>query len=416
MYKNYLMTAWKVLTRRKFFTFISLFGISITLAVLLVVSTVFDNYLFPKGPESQNDKFLYIESLSMTSKDGNSNWRSRPGYKFLETNVVDMKTPEIISIFSSFSSTASYVDGQKITSELRRTDANYWKVLNFDFVAGRQFDQQELTDGAMVAVINEKTRDNFFSNKEAVGETLIFNEQSFKVIGVVKDVSIMEMQAYADVWVPYTTAPSTQYQNDLMGGWNALLYHSNPAMQKEMQLEYVNRLKNEFVTPDPERFHTAVGAADTSFERLARQFAGRDTYDSGSGQFATLLIVLAICFMLLPSINLINLNISRIMERSSEIGVRKAFGASTVQLVLQFIVENILITALGGLIGLLLSWLILNQIELSGLMPGTEFKYNWRIFIYGFGLVFVFGLLSGAYPAFKMSRLNPVLALKGGSN
>ena len=112
---------------------------------------------------------------------------------------------------------------------------------------------------------------------------------------------------------------------------------------------------------------------------------------------------------------MINLNVSRIMERASEIGVRKAFGASSKQLVSQFLVENLLLTLVGGIIGIGLSLFILLFIETAGLIPYAEFALNWRILAWGLSMIGLFGLISGAYPAFKMSRLHPVHALKGGA-
>jgi putative ABC transport system permease protein len=110
-----------------------------------------------------------------------------------------------------------------------------------------------------------------------------------------------------------------------------------------------------------------------------------------------------------------NINVSRIMERASEIGVRKAFGASSWTLVGQFIVENVLLTMVGGVIGFIGSLFVLRAITESGLIQYAEFHINYRVFFYGLGTAVFFGLFSGVYPAWKMSRLNPVQALKGAS-
>ena len=125
------------------------------------------------------------------------------------------------------------------------------------------------------------------------------------------------------------------------------------------------------------------------------------------------IIIAMILFMLLPTINLININVSRIMERAGEIGVRKTFGASSWTLVGQFIVENVMLTLFGGVIGFALSRFALRFITESGWFPYAEFHLNHRIFLGGFVLAVFFGLLSGVYPAWKMSRLHPVQALKG---
>jgi putative ABC transport system permease protein len=103
------------------------------------------------------------------------------------------------------------------------------------------------------------------------------------------------------------------------------------------------------------------------------------------------------------------------MERASEIGVRKAFGASSRTLVGQFVVENVLLCLIGGAIGLVLSWAALGAIAASGILPYARFTLNPRLFFYAICLSGFFGLLSGVYPAFKMSRLHPVEALRGGS-
>jgi putative ABC transport system permease protein len=118
-------------------------------------------------------------------------------------------------------------------------------------------------------------------------------------------------------------------------------------------------------------------------------------------------------FMLLPALNLVNLNMGRILERSSEIGVRKAFGATSRQLAGQLVVENILLCLAGGLLGLACAQLVLWWLEASQLIPYLEVHVNLKVFGAGMLIALVFGLLSGLIPAWKMSRLDPVHALKG---
>src|SRR6201986_3577300 len=88
---------------------------------------------------------------------------------------------------------------------------------------------------------------------------------------------------------------------------------------------------------------------------------------SGVALVLTIIGVFVFLFMLLPTLNLVNINITRIMERSSEIGVRKAFGASSKTLVYQFLVENVILTLLGGLIGIILSFIVIEVINSADL-------------------------------------------------
>src|SRR5262249_17750471 len=129
----------------------------------------------------------------------------------------------------------------------------------------------------------------------------------------------------------------------------------------------------------------------------------------------SVLAALALLFMALPAINLVNLNLSRILERSAEIGVRKAFGASVRTLLLQFVVESLVLSLLGGAIALALSVFVLQALDAAAVIPYTHLTLNLRVL--GWGVVFAtaFGVLSGIYPAWRMSRLHPVAALRGSS-
>jgi putative ABC transport system permease protein len=122
--------------------------------------------------------------------------------------------------------------------------------------------------------------------------------------------------------------------------------------------------------------------------------------------------IFVLLFLLLPTLNLVNINISRIIERSSEIGVRKAFGASSRTLVFQFIVENIILTFLGGAIGIVLSVVLINIFNNSDIAPDINLYVNGTVLFYTVLACFVFGALSGVYPAWRMSRMQVVNALK----
>jgi putative ABC transport system permease protein len=180
--------------------------------------------------------------------------------------------------------------------------------------------------------------------------------------------------------------------------------------------------------PDRRTFQTIEGGADTLFETISRVLAGgvisqgtlggpyhkmQGRRESRPELLWALLIAMAVLFMLLPSINLVNINLSRILDRASEIGVRKAFGASSRTLVGQFVVENVVLTLLGSAIGLVLAAAVLAGLNASGLIPYADLRLNFRVFFEGLALALFFGLFSGVYPAWKMSRLHPVQALRG---
>ncbi|NJK94071.1 MAG: FtsX-like permease family protein [Bacteroidales bacterium] len=132
-------------------------------------------------------------------------------------------------------------------------------------------------------------------------------------------------------------------------------------------------------------------------------------------QKQVLIIFMISLFLMLPLLNLTSLTVSRIFERSSEIGVRKSFGATKHMMIWQFVYENIIVCLLGGVLGFCGAWLLLKGINAAGLMQIGAISFSYRILFYGLIVILAFGFLSGFYPAWKMSKLQITEALKGGN-
>jgi len=412
MLRSYLKLAWRVLWRRKFFTLISLFGISFTLVVLMVATAVLDHVFAPLAPEVRQARTLGIFRARMIGDHRSQT--SMPGYQLLDTYARNLPGVERMAIFSMAQTVYSYPSGQRIKSLLKRTDAEYWRILDFTFLEGGPFTDQDVANASFVAVINQTTRDRFFGGAPAVGRTLEADGQRFRVIGVVPDVPVLRLVANGDIYAPVTTAKSDAYTRQLMGGFGGLLLARSPADFPAIKAELATRIRAAQL-PD-KQWQRLFAPAETFFESIAGNlFGGRDDERSHPERLWAVIVTAMLLFSLLPAVNLVNLNMSRIMERASEIGVRKAFGASSRALVAQFIVENLVLTLVGGAAGLSLSALVLRALNTSSLIPHAHFTINVRIFLYGLGLAMFFGLLSGVYPAWRMSRLHPVQALKGAS-
>ena len=412
MLTHYLVLAVKVLMRRKFFTFISLFGISFTLLVLTVVAALFDHSFGPGAEEPLQDRTLYAGRAVMYAK--NNTWSSNAGFKLLDGYARNLPGVERLSLYENSHSVHSYLDGRKVSSGLKRTDDEFWRILQFEFLEGGPFGTADVAEARFVAVINRTTRQRIFDGRNAVGQSLEADGQRFRVVGVVEDVSEMRSVPSADIWVPYTTAKTDAYKREVMGDWNAIALARDKAAMAGIHEEFNSRLLRVEL-PDKD-YEAIVAPFETKFAGFARLMPTADRKDPESQvwKMVALLFVLALLFILIPTVNLVNINISRIMERASEIGVRKAFGAPSRTLVGQFLVENILLTLIGGTVGFVLSIFVLRGIAQSGLFSYAHFTINLRVFAYGMGLAVVFGLISGVYPAWRMSRLNPVQALKGG--
>lgn len=411
MLKNYIKIAWKVLQRRKFFTFISLFGISLTLMVLMVITAFVDHLVSPNYPEVNRDRSLYITYASLTTENGDGMWNGGAGFHFLNKYVSTLKTPQNIAMASLEPRTVdAFYKNNRQKLNLKTTDANFWEVLEFDFKAGKPFNQQQLEAGEKVAVINEKTKIGYFGDRtDVLGETIEISLDKYRIIGVVKGVPITRIFASADIYVPYTTSTTLMKDKNLISGFGGILLAKDAAGFPEIQAEFDAMIPKVALPDEWKNFETA---AEPYLQNFLRIFG--NTRDFAVSPFYLFLGLFAFLFMALPAINLVNINVSRIMERSSEIGVRKAFGAASSTLVYQFIIENLIITLLGGLIGIVLALVAIYYLNNSGLIADLDLALNLKVLFVSLIVCVFFGLMSGVLPAFRMSKMNVVAALKAG--
>jgi putative ABC transport system permease protein len=407
MLKNYFKIAIAVLKRRKFFTFISLFGISFTLTILIVLTAFIDKVINDNYPDKKRDRSLYINSLEQRGKNAmNSGSLS---FYFLNHYAGSLKTPVKVAISSGPSGTNTYVNNKKIAINFKYVNADFWDVLDFEFLEGKPFTKQQIDNGEHVTVISADAKKDYFGDKPSVvGKYIEADNVQYRVSGVVKNVPVTLYMLYSDIYLPYTVSKTDYNDKRYDGEYTGILLAASKKDVPKMQAEYeqvIGRIPME--SKEYDKIYSHADSFITGYVRTGREEKSGITY-----AFIAISIFVVLV-MLLPTLNLVNINVTRIMERSSEIGVRKAFGASSKTLVYQFIVENLILTILGGLIGIILSVIIIQIINSANLIANLKLTLNFTVLFIGLLICLVFGLLSGVYPAWRMSRLHVVTALKG---
>ena len=415
MLKNYLKITLAVMKRRKFYTFISLFGISLTLTVLIVITAFFDNVFSPNYPEINRGRTLYaarIEQKDTTHDNQNMSGISR---YFIETYMATLKTPEMVSAVGN-NNLNTYINEQKVELSIKYTDANFWQIMGFEFLEGKAFTAETIRSNDNALIISSDIRDKYFGkNVAVVGKTTEIGNDLYRIVGVVRGCPEMQGRlVVGDVYMPYTSDKSLGKDKRFDGNCNVLILAKNADDLAAIKAEFaavipkIPRVTKDNFTPQVIRIKP-----ETAVNSLIYEIAGNGA-DSGKSLFTAVLTAFALLFMSLPALNLVNINISRIMERASEIGIRKAFGASAGTLTLQFIVENIILTLFGGILALIFSALAIAYLNRVGIasFDYLNLKINWVVAFVAFVLSLVFGLLSGVYPAWRMSKLSVVEALK----
>ncbi len=411
MLKNSLKLALKVLARRKVFTAISLIGITMTLAVLMAATAVLDNVLAPRQPESRLDRIMTVGFVEMRGLDNTE--RSNPGPGFLDKTIRNLPGVERTSTYSEIQSVVVYDGALRVELPYRRADAEYWKILDFRFLEGGPFSAADEAANRTVVIITEDVRRKLFGGNAALGKMVDIGGEPHRVVGVVPTVPFTQTIAYSTLWVPLGP-PTDEQKKSNLGNLIAIILAKSKADIPMIQREFNTRVSHVPIE-DPKTFTEIRSASDTTFEGIARNLTGDKFGARGPMVLRIGFLALALLFMTLPALNLVTLNLSRILERASEVGVRKAFGAPRRMLIGQFVVENVVLTVIGGAAAFVLAFLLLRVFDAVEFLPGARFDLNLRVFAWGMLIAAFFGVFSGLYPAWKMSRLDPVTALRGGA-
>jgi putative ABC transport system permease protein len=414
---NYIKIALKVLTRRKFFTAISLFGIWVTLTMALVIASVNDHGLSASSPEVNLDRTLHISHMAgkYVRDKQTATWQGSVGYPILDRYCKELPGVEKMSIYAENVQVTSFIEDHKAIFDLKYTDGAYWEILDFEFIEGGPFTHADEAQGNLVAVISDATRQQLFAGQPALDRFFVAGGQRFRVVGVVPKVDFLRLSALADIWVPHATRKSQEFRHQALGGFFALLLARSSDDFPAIKEEFKSRMAH-LVVPENYDEVEIKGEPRTRLEQMAG-WTG-DEHDASIPSIQRLFWGISgglLLWLLLPTLNLISINMSRIIERSPEIGVRKAFGASSSHLIGQFILENVILCLIGGVLAFFGSALIIKLTVQAGLSPYTEVPLNFRVGLYAVGLACLFGVISGALPAWKMSRLHPVDALRGGA-
>lgn len=440
MLKNYFKLALKVLGRNKFFTSISLFGISFTLLVLMVITAFYDAEFGKNPPMSEKDKFVIVDRIKQDLVLPDTTWIidsammdgkmaydstlevgentlsssiSSPGYNFLDEYLRDPEGVSGSTFFSPNHEFNVFLDNRKLAVAAIYADEDYWEVFDFEFHSGSAFTSGHLRDASPVAIMTVELAKSYFGTEEdVIGQEIAVGNTTYRVIGLVEKAGTASDLVAADVFLPITTMEDHELEGDGFMGAGSAVYVADDSGEIPLIKSELQSRVSAITMPNPEEYNrmeiTPVNFAEMYASSM---FYSEDPAD-GLRQMRLVFGLLILFFVLLPTLNLINLNLSRIMERESEIGVRKAFGAHSGTILYQFVFENVIITLIGGLIGMLLAMIVLYLINDSQILPETVLVFNLRVFVYSILICLVFGIISGLLPAWKVSRLQIADVLK----
>ena len=430
MYKVYLKQAMQMLRQNKFFSIIYITGTGLAITMVMILAIL---YYFRTGniaPEINRDRMLVIQHGKILNKtEGQGNWSSRLSYPTIKECFFSMQTPEAVTAILPIGEHTEFIQtpgsDEVYNGLVMGTDVAFWKIFQFRFLAGKPYTEEEFTSGIRKAVVSESLARRLFNTSDATGKTFLLNFEEYQVSGVVEDVPSIAQFCYAEMWIPFTNRPSqiqgSKWCDFILGHMQLYILAKKPGDFDAIRREAEENCRR-YSANIPQYNFVLNEQPDT----VLRAWLRTDSF--ASPKFMKLFIqIFSVIFLLLlvPSINLTGMTASRMKKRMEELGIRKAFGAQNRTLLLQILYENLLLTLLGGLIGLLISyglifmlkgWLLGNyDWDGSSLTASIDLSPGMLInpAIFGYTLIFclILNLMSALVPAWRALRRPIVDAL-----
>ncbi|TPE45799.1 ABC transporter permease [Pontibacter mangrovi] len=322
------------------------------------------------------------------------------------TQYKDLMKDEARVSLSAFISGATVVksetDKTNPNISIVGADENYMVNNNLNLEKGRDFSSFEQEQGTNVAVVGDEIASTLFKKKNAIGEYITFLGRRFKIVGQMEKAgSSMGGSSDRRILIPLETGRQIP-----RNGNSELNFDIKTAIFRADELNYV---MGEATGTMRNIRQDGLGQED-SFE-IRRSDSLVQSLDEISGYLKLGGGVIGFITLLGASVGLMNIMMVSVNERTREIGVRKALGATSLQIRQQFLIEAVVICVLGGLVGILLGIAMGNGIA-SLIADGAGFFVPWVWVFTGLSICVLVGVLSGYYPAYKASKLDPIESLR----
>lgn len=363
--------------------------------------------------EAYGTNTLFIETqVPPTTKNRNagaaSSDMSRAGSAVAITTLKNRDLEDIKKI-GNVVNAYGMVIGQKVVSyrDISKntmfygTSAARFEVDKNTLKSGRFFSAQEDSGGAQVAILENKLAEDLFGQNDPIGKLIRIGDLNFQVIGVYNSLGALSGGNDEMLYIPLITAQKKMLGIDYLLYGVIQISDINLADATAENIKMVVRNNHNIKNPDKDDFlvqtqEQAMGSFNTIFNGIT-----------------LLLIAIAAISLIVGGVGIMNIMYVVVTERTAEIGLKKALGARSTDILNEFLVESVLVTILGGGIGILLgsglSWLIAIIASASGL--AWEFSVPGYAIAIGFGVSALIGIAFGVLPARSAAKLDPIAAL-----
>ena len=360
--------------------------------ILSEIETMGSNTIFvspgrePQGPSDMAEAF----SNTLKEKDVKA--------LLVKSNAPAIKTvmPFVIGADSIYYGNESYrISIYGVTEHMA-------KLFNINVEEGEFLTADDIQDETAVVILGTKVREKLFGLDDPIGKKVNIKNKNFRVIGFLPkkgQVSVFNLDD--TVLMPYTTAENylgiKRYDSIIIEATS-----ENEIARTVRDIEITLRESHDIIDPTKDDFYV-----DTQADLLERLNIITNT-------MTLLLMCVAAISLIVGGVGIMNIMLVSVTEKTQEVGLRKSMGATNSNILVQFLFESVILTGIGGAVGVFFGWLFsfLASIILNDYAPGWKFNFPLSAVSLGFGVSFLVGLIFGIYPARKASLKSPIEALR----
>ena len=400
MYKESFLMAWASLIANKLRSLLTMLGIIIGVAAVIALVSI--------GNGVKQDIENSISSLGSNLLVVLPGAPRTPGARSSQGSMKSLKISDYEAIAklegvkaASPMTNGSYVviyQNKNWTTSVAGVNSNFQDVNNWTMTSGRFFSDKNVQNRERVAVVGQTVVKNLFADEDPVGKEIRVKNIPFRVIGVLKSKGNGTMGNDQDdtVLIPYTTSMERVEGIDYLRRVYVVAKDDGGIDRLQADIENLLRVRHNIKDTNLDDFN------------IQNMKSIMETVAQTTGTFTLFLGAVAAISLVVGGIGIMNIMLVSVTERTREIGVRKALGATYSVIVTQFLIEAVVISLMGGFIGIAFG---IGASKVIGMVSGMSTVISVPTIIMSFAFSMAIGLIFGIYPARKAAKLNPIDAL-----